>query len=488
MECPVCGKEIEDDLLYCPSCGYEIRIVPDFEAELENNIMENMSGVIKEINPEDEIPHKSSPVIRKRKSKEETDDDEVSLRTTVILCALAAVFVIFVIIFAVSLLKSDGSTTKKADKSYLELIDKADGYVKKGDYQTAIDTLYEALRVEMDHPEVRMKIADVYEMNNQPSEAENLYKDLFNYADYAGEAYDKYIAILEKDSRYSEICDVLSNCKVPAVLSKYPEYIASAPSFSLPEGTYEEEQELLLVDSQPGIIYYTTDGSEPSESSTVYTEPILLEYGKYTIRSIFVNQYGKFSEENRAVYIIDIDMSFNPEVTPAGGDYTSPEYIHVEVPQGCTVYYTTDRSIPTKAAIQYTHDLCMPLGISTYQFIAYDENGLMSDIVPVEYHLNIKNKKYSEVDAILITAQGLFERGYLSNTDGTIVGDTGKYSYNATHAFVYNDKSYYLMTESYTDISGNTYQTQVHYAVGINSGILYKADANADGTYKIIEF
>ena len=52
MKCPVCQNEIEDGRLYCGKCGYEIQIVPEFEAELENNIMENMSDVINELAPE----------------------------------------------------------------------------------------------------------------------------------------------------------------------------------------------------------------------------------------------------------------------------------------------------------------------------------------------------------------------------------------------------------------------------------------------------
>ena len=37
MKCPNCGQEIQADHLYCEKCGMEIRIVPDFEPEIENS-------------------------------------------------------------------------------------------------------------------------------------------------------------------------------------------------------------------------------------------------------------------------------------------------------------------------------------------------------------------------------------------------------------------------------------------------------------------
>ena len=46
MKCPNCGKEIPEGYLYCETCGMEIRIVPDFEPEIENSIIETLSRII----------------------------------------------------------------------------------------------------------------------------------------------------------------------------------------------------------------------------------------------------------------------------------------------------------------------------------------------------------------------------------------------------------------------------------------------------------
>ena len=49
MKCPNCGQEIQKEHLYCEKCGMEIRIVPDFEPEIENSINETLSNVAEEI-------------------------------------------------------------------------------------------------------------------------------------------------------------------------------------------------------------------------------------------------------------------------------------------------------------------------------------------------------------------------------------------------------------------------------------------------------
>lgn len=49
MKCPNCGCEMAEDHLYCEKCGMEIQMVPDFEPEFENSIIETLSTVAEEI-------------------------------------------------------------------------------------------------------------------------------------------------------------------------------------------------------------------------------------------------------------------------------------------------------------------------------------------------------------------------------------------------------------------------------------------------------
>ncbi len=50
MECPKCGSEIPEGKLYCPSCGYAVQIVPDYDADLEENLSSVGSDIAGTVN------------------------------------------------------------------------------------------------------------------------------------------------------------------------------------------------------------------------------------------------------------------------------------------------------------------------------------------------------------------------------------------------------------------------------------------------------
>ena len=70
----------------------------------------------------------------------------------------------------------------------------------------------------------------------------------------------------------------------------------SAPVFSLESGSYDTNQSVTISSTAGATIYYTTDGSDPTTSSAVYSGAIALEdEGNYTIKAIAVNDYGTSS-------------------------------------------------------------------------------------------------------------------------------------------------------------------------------------------------
>ena len=78
---------------------------------------------------------------------------------------------------------------------------------------------------------------------------------------------------------------------------------ATTPVFSLASGTYESNQTVTITGTA-GTIYYTTDGSEPSTSSSVYSAAISLDdEGTYTIKAIAVKD-GNTSTVASATYTI----------------------------------------------------------------------------------------------------------------------------------------------------------------------------------------
>ena len=100
---------------------------------------------------------------------------------------------------------------------------------------------------------------------------------------------------------------------------------AAAPAFSLAQGTYISAQTVSLSDSTPGAtIYYTTNGSTPTTSSTPYTGPITVSATE-TIQAVAIASGYSLSPVNSAAYTINLAnpapviASTAPAYSAAGG-------------------------------------------------------------------------------------------------------------------------------------------------------------------------
>ena len=49
MKCPKCGSELEEGKLLCEKCGEEVKIVPEFDIELEDKMKETISSMLQNI-------------------------------------------------------------------------------------------------------------------------------------------------------------------------------------------------------------------------------------------------------------------------------------------------------------------------------------------------------------------------------------------------------------------------------------------------------
>ena len=122
-----------------------------------------------------------------------------------------------------------------------------------------------------------------------------------------------------------------------------------APEITPATGEYSEHQDVTITAENGTTIYYTTDGSDPTSSSTPYEGQFTVHYdanNPTTIKAIAVDDEGNVSTIAEAVY-----TWIAPKVTirPATRDVYNPT---LTVVIGCnpvdaTVYYTTDGSEPS---------------------------------------------------------------------------------------------------------------------------------------------
>ena len=130
---------------------------------------------------------------------------------------------------------------------------------------------------------------------------------------------------------------------------------AATPTFSPGAGTYASAQTVTISDSTAGAsIYYTTDGSLPTTSSTKYSSAIAVSSTE-TINAVAVaSGYGNSSVAS-AVYAINLPAAATPAFSPGTGTYTSVQTVTIsDTTTGATIYYTTDGSAPTTNSTKYT--------------------------------------------------------------------------------------------------------------------------------------
>ncbi|KKM09896.1 hypothetical protein SY88_17135 [Clostridiales bacterium PH28_bin88] len=101
-------------------------------------------------------------------------------------------------------------------------------------------------------------------------------------------------------------------------------------------GLYNTELEVILEASEPGAIYYTTDGSDPTTSGTLYTGPI--NTGETTtMKFMAVDRAGNQSAVYTETYTID--------TTPPRVDSTDPAGDEVDVAKDKTITVTFSEEV-----------------------------------------------------------------------------------------------------------------------------------------------
>ena len=84
------------------------------------------------------------------------------------------------------------------------------------------------------------------------------------------------------------------------------------PVFSVEAGTYSEAFSVTMTTSTDGaVIYYTTDGTEPSAQSTRYTEPVTISQTT-TLKAVAVKD-GNTSSVTTATYVVGSSHGETPE-------------------------------------------------------------------------------------------------------------------------------------------------------------------------------
>jgi uncharacterized repeat protein (TIGR03803 family) len=157
----------------------------------------------------------------------------------------------------------------------------------------------------------------------------------------------------------------------------------AAPVFSPNGGTYPSAQMVTITSAGANSIYYTTDGSAPTSSSTLYSGSVSISATR-TLKAIAVNSAGS-SPITTVTYTITPPPAA-PVFSPGGGTYTSAQTVTITSAGANSIYYTTDGSPPTGSSMLYSGPVSIPTS-TTLQAIGVNSLGT-SQVATGTYTIN----------------------------------------------------------------------------------------------------
>jgi alpha-tubulin suppressor-like RCC1 family protein len=157
------------------------------------------------------------------------------------------------------------------------------------------------------------------------------------------------------------------------------------PSFDHEPGVYITSLDVTIWWTPDALVRYTTDGSEPNETSSVYSTPIALT----TTTTLKAREYqdGWLPSVTRtATYEVKVAT---PSLTPAGGTYAAAQNVSFTcATPGAVVHYTTTGADPTEADTVIAEGASIPIAAtSTVKARAFKSGLTPSDTVSADYSI-----------------------------------------------------------------------------------------------------
>ncbi len=159
-------------------------------------------------------------------------------------------------------------------------------------------------------------------------------------------------------------------------------------------------------------IYYTTDGTTPTESSALYTEPILINRTT-TLQAIAVSEDGEISDVS-TFYYGAADRASTPTATEEDGSVLEPGtkiFLKTRT-SGAQIYYTTDGSDPElnklDSCLVYTEEGISVQRSVVIKAVAYRDNMQISKVGTYTYIVEIiPAVEIKKAEAEKLAAEGL---------------------------------------------------------------------------------
>lgn len=375
MKCIYCSNELKEGSLFCPYCGKEVQIVPDY------NIYDDdyLKAVLAQENADTDAfaDVNGTKAVNKASSENRKKKPKNSKKQKIIIASVIGVIAVLVIV----LILVGMSIRKSHDNSFDYQVEMAEKAYDSGDIDEAIAYYEKALALDKDNIEVRLTLAEIYMEQKDDDSALVLYQEVIQADNKNRTACQNLIAIYEEQNNTDAIL-ALSEAVDDSLKDMFSDYMVTPPDFSIEGGNYETAQSVELSTSGDYSIYYTIDGSDPIEKGIIYSGPIELNENNktYMLKAVCRNEKEVYSDVVSNEYTIQIPAPDMPIVTPDGGDFGVETSVMVTVPDGCSAYYTWDGSTPNVTSKRYSGPITVPEGNNVLSVIIIDNRtNLCSD-------------------------------------------------------------------------------------------------------------
>ena len=173
----------------------------------------------------------------------------------------------------------------------------------------------------------------------------------------------------------------------PELTATFTIQICATPTFLPVAGTYAGAQTVTISCTSPtgAHFHYTTDGTEPTGSSTEGSSVAVGE--SLTLKAkAYKTDWGD-SATGTAVYTIQVCVT--PTLSPAGGSYAAPQTVTISTATaGASIYYTTDGTAPDATKTLYSAPIIISV-TTVVNAIAIKASYVNSGIVTGTYVITI---------------------------------------------------------------------------------------------------
>ena len=246
---------------------------------------------------------------------------------------------------------------------------------------------------------------------------------------------------------------ILKNVVADAVASKADVTACPKPAF---KGEYEEMKSTVIISNlnKNAVIHYTTDGTEPTLESPVYTEPLVFTT-EATVKAIAVADGYTVSEVNS----FDVKLyhqAKEPVVSISGDEATEDATVTIASEEGDEVvlWYNFSGSADTLQSSKYVGPVVIKhAGTLTAFAVGTPESALVqSNLVTADIKANMKKVRRDEVAHFKASGWNTLENLVLDGTPQAAWANSSNYYFTWGKTA---SKSYENSGEPITDANGD---------------------------------